>query len=93
MSLNLTRFLTVRDAAAPRTLTLAALLAAFFVTLFISTEIVLTAAATVWALAGLFHLPLVAIIVLSVLVAVPTIWGSVLTAIAAFSAETDPANN
>lgn len=80
------------EAARPRVVTLAALAAAFFVTVFIVTEIVLAAAATVWALTGLLHLPLVAVIVLSVVVALPVLWGSVLTGVMAFMAETDPAN-
>jgi len=90
---NLIRLLPPLEVNAPRTLSIAAILAAAFVTLFIVTEILLAAAATVWALAGLFHLHMAAIVVLAVIIGVPAIWGSVVTGMMAFAAETDPENN
>jgi hypothetical protein len=66
---------------------------AIAVALFVSTELVVAAAAAVWAVSGLLALDGTAMIVFGTLVAIPSLYGIVKIAILAFEAETDPENN
>jgi hypothetical protein len=60
---------------------------------FISSEIAIVAAATVWALIGLFHLGALPAYVLSAAVGIPAAYAILKVSLLSFAAETDPENN
>ena len=60
------------------------------IVLFVDVEIVAAAAAAVWAIAGLLHLPLAATMVLAVLIGLPAAWACWVVARKAWNAEMHP---
>ena len=59
---------------------------------FLVTEIIVLAAATVWAVSGFFHLGIATTVFLGVLAGLPSLYLGVMATKLAFEAETDPAN-
>ncbi len=70
-----------------------AILGAISVTVLLAGQIAVAVAAFVWSVSGLLHLPLLAVEVLAVLLAIPTMWITYRIAKMAWQAETDPQNN
>jgi hypothetical protein len=81
------------DGLAKRVLTPVAIFGAVSMTLFVATEIIAFAFATVWAATGLMHLGETATYVVALIVAVPMVWALWLVAKMAWAAETDAENN
>ena len=80
-------------AASAPVITFASLLAAVSMTVFIDTEMIAFAAAFVWSVGGLFHLPAPVVWALALAIGLPTAWACWRVAVLVFRAETDPANN
>ncbi|MEQ8297422.1 MAG: hypothetical protein RIB55_13175 [Nitratireductor sp.] len=76
-----------------RVITASSLAGFVAVTILICSQMATVEVVTVYSLASLLHLPATVLTVLSVLVAVPTLWLFAQVARLAFEAETAPENN
>ncbi|PSM18036.1 MULTISPECIES: hypothetical protein [Nitratireductor] len=76
-----------------RVITASSLAGFLAVTILICSQMATVEVVTVYSLASLLHLPATVLTVLSVLVAVPTLWLFFQVARLAFEAETAPENN
>jgi hypothetical protein len=74
-------------------ITASSLFGVFAITILICGQMATVEIVTLYSLASLLHLPGTALAVVSVLVAVPTLWLFVQVARLAFEAETAPENN
>ena len=66
---------------------LVSLLTVVGIVLFVDVEILAVAAAAVWSIAGLMHLPLEAVVVLAALIGAPALWACWIVARKAWRAE------
>ena len=76
-----------------RVVTITTLLTTLSFSLFFITELIAVAAAIVWAISDILHLPLVVTAAIALMVGWPTVWAAAAVAILVFNAATDPENN